>query len=419
MGCGASPRDSESDWVGRPVQRELNWVERGELMTLLFLHGMALAAWFVPMGSVLESAGLRSLTPFAFAASAVAALLSPLFFGAMADRSIPPIRVLRWISVGTAILAAVVAWGIEAGWNRWWVLLGIQLQSLLSVPTNSLTGSIVFSKLANSQRQFGSIRALGTLGWIAGCCLVSVMHLDASPRVFQLSALLWVVLSVFTLCIPQGDRIPKSLHRLTLRERFGLDALSLLRVPEHRVIFVTTALIAIPFAAFYPYTPAHMTDLGLQRTSAWMALGQVAEVAVMFGIGGILARWRLKWVILAGLICGVLRYGLYAIDSPVPVLLGVALHGLAYTFIFITSQIYLAQRIDTAWRTRAQALLSMLTGGIGNLVGYLCTGGWLHFCESEGVENWALFWGGLCLLVVLVVVYFAKSYRTDETLAGP
>jgi hypothetical protein len=282
-----------------------------------------------------------------------------------------------------------------------------------------LTGSIVFSKLANSQRQFGSIRALGTLGWIAGCCLVSVLQLDASPRVFQFSALLWIVLSVFTWCIPQGDRIPKARHRLTLRERFGLDALSLLRVPEHRVIFVTTAMIAIPFAAFYPYTPAHMSDLGLQRTSAWMALGQVAEVVVMFGIGGILARWRLKWVILTGLICGVLRYALYAFDSPVPVLLGVALHGLAYTFIFITAQIYLAQRIEPAWRTRAQALLSMMTGGVGNLIGYLFTGGWLHYCESGGAENWRLFWVGLCLLVVLVVVYFAKSYRADETPAGP
>jgi MFS family permease len=94
-------------------------MERCELMALLFLHGMALAAWFVPMGSVLEGAGLRSLTPFAFAASAIAALMSPLFFGAMADRSVPPLRVLRWISFGTAILASIVALAIATGWNRW------------------------------------------------------------------------------------------------------------------------------------------------------------------------------------------------------------------------------------------------------------------------------------------------------------
>lgn len=385
-------------------------------MALLFLHGMALAAWFVPMGTVLEEAQLKGLTPFAFASSAVAALLSPLFFGAMADRSVPPLVVLRWISIGSAILAAAVAWAITAHWPAWLILVGIQLQSLLSVPSTSLTGSIVFSRLSNSQRQFGSIRALGTLGWMTGCWLVSLMHIDASPRSFQISAMLWIVLSAYTFLIPKGTVAASIGGRLTLRERFGLDALSLLRNAEHRVIFVTAALIAIPFAAFYPYTPAHMTDLGLQRTSALMSLGQVSEVGVMFAIGAILSQWRLKWVILTGLTCGVLRYFLYAVDSQTSLLAGVCLHGLAYTFTYISAQIYLAKRIDASWRTRAQALLSMVTGGIGNLIGYLCTGGWLYLCTNGEQENWRVFWSGLCILVFGVLVYFAVSYRGREKL---
>ncbi len=385
-------------------------------MLLLFVHGMALASWFVPMGPVLESADLRDLIPFAFAASATAALSSPLFFGAMADRSVPPIQVLRWVSAGTAILMAIIAWSIENHWNPWSVLMLIQLQALLSVPTTSLTGSIVFARLSNSQRQFGSIRALGTVGWMCGCWLVSLLQVDASPHAFQISAGLWLVLSAYTLLIAKSASTPRTSGAITLRERFGLDALSLLKIREHRVIFATTALVAIPFAAFYPYTPAHMTDLGLERTSAWMSLGQVAEVGVMFAIGGILARWRLKWVILVGLICGVLRYGLFALDATTPVLFGVGLHGLAYTFTSISAQIYLAKKIDAAWRTRAQALLSMMTAGIGNLAGYLVTGGWKHFCDASGRTDWTLFWCGLSVIVVLVLVYFLISYRGRETL---
>jgi nucleoside transporter len=391
-------------------------MERCELMALLFLHGMALAAWFVPMGSVLEGAGLRSLTPFAFAASAIAALMSPLFFGAMADRSVPPLRVLRWISFGTAILASIVALAIATGWNRWWILLGIQLQSLLSVPTNSLTGSIVFAKIANSHHRFGAIRAMGTVGWMAGCWLVSGLHLDASPNVFLLSAGLWVVLSIFTWCIPNGTIQPPGTTRMTLRERFGLDALSLLKIHDHRVIFLTAALLAIPLAAFYPYTPAHMTDLGLKRTSAWMSLGQATEVAAMFCIGSILARWPLRWIIMVGLICALVRYGLYAIDTTTALLMGVGLHGLAYTFTYISTQIYLAKKIDPAWRTRAQALLSMMTGGFGNLAGYLFTGAWLALCETQGDVDWTQYWLVLNGLVLLVLVYFAISYRDKSIL---
>ncbi len=68
-----------------------------------FLHGTALGAWFVPLGSVLDQAGMHSIKPYAFAASAIAAIMSPLFFGAMADRSVPPLKVLRWVSLAAAV----------------------------------------------------------------------------------------------------------------------------------------------------------------------------------------------------------------------------------------------------------------------------------------------------------------------------
>ena len=364
------------------------------------------------MGPVLDASGLEAIKPMAFAASALAALLSPLFFGAMADRSIPPARVLRWISLGTALMVWMVAWAIELNLNAWIVLSLIQAQSLFCAPASSLSGSIVFSRLVNSQRQFGSIRALGTMGWIAGCWTTSLLKLDSSPFAFYLSGILWTILAGYSLLLPHSMVAISSPRKLTLRERFGLDALSLLRVHDNRVIFFTAALIAIPFAAFYPFTPAHLTELGLQRISAWMSLGQVTEIVAMIMIGMILGRWRLKWVILAGLACGLLRYALYALDAAFPVLVGVGLHGFAFTLTYISTQIYLAERIDPEWRTRAQALLSLMTAGVGNLTGYLLTGLWLRFNQSAGQVHWSLFWGGLAVLVLLVLVYFSRSYHS-------
>ncbi len=67
-------------------------------------------AWFVPLGSVLDQAGMHSIKPYAFAASAIAAIMSPLFFGAMADRSVPPLKVLRWVSLAAAVTGS---------WSHW------------------------------------------------------------------------------------------------------------------------------------------------------------------------------------------------------------------------------------------------------------------------------------------------------------
>ena len=383
-------------------------------MAMLFLHGMALSAWFVPMGTVLHAYGLGSWTPFAFGASAVAALLSPLFFGAMADRSVPPMKVLRWVSIGAGLLSLVTAFALQQKLGGLSIWLLIQLQSLLSIPTNSLSGSIVLTRVANSHGQFGAIRAMGTAGWMAGCWIVSGLGLDASEKTFALSGFLWFVLSAYTLLLPVGVVQSSTSGRLTLRQRFGLDALSLLKEHDHRVIFITATLVAIPFAAFYPYTPMHMKDLGLERTSAWMSLGQVIEVVVMFAIGSLMVDWKLKRVIFVGLFTGLLRYLFYAIDSQLPLLLGVGMHGLAYTFTYISTQIYLAKRIAPEWRTRAQALLSLLVGGVGNLSGYLVTGTWLAMCSNGSEVNWQQYWAGLGLLVLAVLIYFAINYQGEK-----
>src|SRR6185436_3021730 len=108
-------------------------------------------------------------------------------------------------------------------------------------------------------------------------------------------ACMWVVVAGFTFFLPPVGAPPAAAH-LTWRERFGLDALSLLKNSDHRAVFVTVALFSIPLAGFYPYAPPHMRELGLHRTSAWMSLGQVSEIIAMLCLGRLLLRWRLKWI---------------------------------------------------------------------------------------------------------------------------
>ena len=78
---------------------------------------------------------------------------------------------------------------------------------------------------------------------------------------------------------------PRSAEHLTWHERLGLDALTLLKNPDHRVVYLTSALFSIPLAGFYPWAPPHLRALGLLHTSAWMSLGQVTEVIAMFSLG--------------------------------------------------------------------------------------------------------------------------------------
>lgn len=366
--------------------------------------------WFVPLSSVLDAHGLHHLKPFAFAASALAAFVSPLVFGAMADRHAAPVKVLRGLAIATAITMALASTAIKLRWNPWLVLALIQLHALCSTPTWSISSTIVFSRLRDAKREFGPIRAMATLGWMAGCLFVSALNADASALAGYSGAVTWLALVAFTFLLPSVPP-PKSAENLTLGQRLGLDALTLLKNHDHRVVFITAALFSIPLAAFYPYTPPHLKQLGFAHTSAWMTLGQVTEIIAMFSLASLLTHWRLKWIFATGLAFGVLRFALCALNGKAWMLAGVTLHGCSFTLVFITTQIYLDQRVDAAWRARAQALMSLMTGGVGNLIGYLGTGWWFAANARPTGTQWPIFWGGLSVAVAAVLIYFLSAYH--------
>lgn len=371
---------------------------------------MALGMWFVPLSTVLDAHGLHAIKPYAFATSAISAFVSPLLFGAMADRHLGPVRVLRGLAVATAISMALAATGIKLGWNAWLVLGLIQVHALFSTPTWSISTSIVLSRLSDSRREFGPIRAIATFGWVAGCWLVSALNADASTIAAYGGAVTWLLLAFFTFKVT-GDVPPKSTERLTLKQRFGLDALTLFRKKDHQVVFITAALFSIPIAAFYPFTPSHLKAVGFERTSAWMAMGQVTEIITMIGLARILTNFRLKWIFATGMSFGLIRYVLCAFDTKATLVAGVTLHGFAFTLFFITAQLYLDERVDPAWRARAQALMSLMTAGVGNLLGYLSCGWWFNACDRPDGMRWSLFWGALAGAIAVVLAYFLTRYH--------
>src|SRR6266446_2423682 len=150
------------------VLRTIRWAEYAELGALFGLHGAALGMWFVPLSTVLDAHGLHAIKPYAFAASALAACVSPLIFGAMADRQASPVSVLRGLALATAAAMALASTAINLGWRPWLVLALIQLHALCSSPTFSLSSTIAFARLADARKEFGPIRAMATLGWMAG-----------------------------------------------------------------------------------------------------------------------------------------------------------------------------------------------------------------------------------------------------------
>lgn len=367
--------------------------------------------WQVCFGNVLKAHGLETYIPFAYACSGVSAFVSPMIVGSLADQRIAPVSLLRWLALGAATALTLAFTAIERAWNPLWMLAFLQLHSLCASPTWGLSTSIVLSRMEHPDREFGPVRAWATIGWMCAGWFVSwVLVADTSTRSGFAAATTWATVAAFSLFLPKTAPIAAAGVR-RWRDLLGLEALALLRNPDHRIVFITAALYSSVLAAFYPFTPIQLGDIGVPHATAVMSLGQISEVIAMFGIAPLLARVRLKWIFLAGIGCGLLRYGFFIIGTKPWMLAGIAIHGIAFTLYFIIAQLYLERRVDPFLRTRAQALLTLMMSGFGNLVGALGSGAWRAACVVDGHTDWSTFWTGMTAVTALVFVLFAFCYR--------
>jgi hypothetical protein len=381
------------------------------LAALFFIQAHTTGLWMVTFSNVLKAHGLERTIPYAFSCSAVAAFISPLFVGSLADQHVSPVRLLRWLALGTALFLGLAFIAIEKHWGAGWLLLFFQIQSLFSAPTWALATSIALGALHDSARQFGPIRVWATFGWMAAGWMNSyVLQADVSPRCGLAAAIVWLGVAAMTFTLPRVEPPLEKIGR-TWRELFGIEALSLLRHRDHGVVFFTAALVTIPLAAFYPFASMQLLELGEPRVAATMSFGQVSEVLAMYALAPLLARVRLKWMLMAGIIFGVVRYGLFALNTRGALLAGIALHGLCFTLFYIPGQIYLDRAIDRRLHARAQALLTLMVSGAGTLAGYLGCGWWREACLRNGGTNWPLFWGVLTVFLIVAMIYFSMRYR--------
>lgn len=380
------------------------------LAVFFFFQWCATGMWNVPFSNILKTAGLASFIAPAFACNAIAAFISPLLVGSLADRGFSPVKLLRGLFWLSGVMLGFTFLAIDRGWGGGAMLVGMQLHALCFSPTSSLVATIALAELRQPSQQYGPLRLWGTIGWIAAGCIVSwVLAADASPLSGYVAAAMFLALGFATFALPARELVSAGGAR-NWKELLGLDALQLLRNPDHRTILLSVTLFGIPLAAFYPYAPLHLSALGFTHPSATMSLGQVSEVTGLLLLAGLTRRIRLKWVLLGGLLFGVMRYGLFALNTPTALLVGISLHGACYAFYNITAQIYLAERVEPAMQARAQALFAMLTGGVSNLLGYLGTGWLFQLTSTSTGARWTLFWSLLCAATAAVTVYFSCNY---------
>ncbi len=342
-----------------------------KLSMMMFLQFFVWGAWFVTLSQCLSGNGLGAAIAGGYGSAPIAAIISPLFLGMIADRFFSSEKIMGFLLLLGGVFMCIVPHFAAEG-NHTMIVWLFTAHMLCYMPTLGLSNTIAFTHI-KEQQDFPKIRVWGTIGWIVAGLFNGLMGWSASINIFWVAGLGSLALGAFAFILPNTPPPAKG-KALNIRTLLMVDGLRMLARPAFLVFILGATAICIPLAYYFGVTSMFLSDMGFDQPASLMTLGQMSEIVFMLLIPFFFRKLGVKWMILVGMLAWVARYGLFALGASDQVvwmlLLAILLHGICYDFFFVTGFMYTDKEADGDARSQAQSLLVFFTQGVGMFVGY-------------------------------------------------
>jgi nucleoside transporter len=399
---------------------------RLRLMLMMFLQFFVWGAWYATGGNYMRTHGMSDLIYVAYLASPVGSIVAPFFLGMIADRFFPVQKVLgvmHFLSGAFVFAAPLLA---ERAGSPTLFVVALFIHMLCYMPTVGLAMATSFHVLQNKEREFPLVRVCGTIGWIVAGIIVSrLLQGDTTALPMYVSGVGGVLLGMYAFTLPHVPP-PGAGKRFSVRDVFGLDALKELGSRPFYVFLAAVTLTSIPLATYFAFVPVYLRDAGVAEPAFKMTFGQMSEVLFLLLLPWFFVRLGVKGVLLAGMVAWMVRYTLFLVGAPDAVtwmlLVGIALHGPCYDFVYVAGQVYIDRKATPAIRAQGQGLFVLATYGVGQGVGTVITGEIFNRVVAgnsgaAALPQWQLFWIFPLAFAAVVTALFIFGFR-DDSAAG-
>lgn len=346
-----------------------------------------------------------------WAVRACSAVLSPVLWGLIADRSTHR-HLAPALSLFAGGLMLASLGGLRGSSPEWLSLAAFVGSGLVGAASASLLDGLTLSLLEGERHRYGGIRLFGALGfgvaaYVASEAAGSGWLVVKASTIFPLAGSLQMLGSVCVVVVRTPGRQPSSESpplSQVLRQR-GLRSLALLGI-----------LHWSSHGAYHTFLMRLGELRGVEERAVGLALATaiISEVLVLRASAPILARWSREQLL--PVIYGLTTFRWIALASTTGALSFVLLqllHGASFALFHATAVTLVADRAPAANRQSLQGLYASLVYGLGTALGAFVAG----VCLERGLGETGTWYAmaGLAAVPLVVTVLRRRGHLATTT----
>ncbi len=393
--------------------------------------GMLLCMTGISTLFMLRNGFSRLEVSLAVSGYALFALVGQNVLGFMADR-VGNVRRIMLVSISAGLL---IAYALSIAVEHWQMLALIWSWAFFLTGTVPLADAWVIGMLkkTGSQRRFGEIRGLGSIGYaISGVALGFILEKIGWDYYYWYiaSSVLITLLSIFiikddnsiALYKVTGDKTVEKKGEETGRggSRSGIKIgevfRAIIRIRELRNIIIIMFMYIFFVRGIYSYLAVMISDLGGGAINLGYTyfFDAAPEIVTFFLASKLLARFEGRWLILAALLLQVLRLVLiFILNNTLSIILLGALGGFSYGLIASAYKTQIYELAPARFKISCVSLSESLIGLAG-----LCSVPVFGFVIAEYGGRYSVGIGlGLAVITVAFILKtqgFGRKSRLNE-----
>lgn len=401
------------------------------LSVMMFLLFFTWGAWFAGLGRFMGEANFDAdAVGWAYSCTPIAAIVTPFFIGIFADRFMNAEKLQGWLMILSGIFIAAAPSFADPENPTIFICL-LLAHSLCFMPTLGLSNTICLKHLADAERDYPRVRIFATLGWIfAGLAISYIFKFDVSVSQCYVAAGAAFVVGIYSFALPKTPP-PARGEKVSVGELIGTGTFPYFKKFSFAIFMFASLLVCCAFMPYWANLGFFLGQAGIEKTTAFLAWGQIAELPVLFFVLPVfLKKFGIKWTMIIGVLCWIIRYFVFSAaagslaDGAVlqgsvmwMLLFGVLLHGFSYDFVFVSGYLYVDRHVDEKVRAQAQGLLTVFTQGIAFLISSKVLVGYYHgkiMGDAGGFSEWKQFWMLPVAYLVVILVLFALLFHEKK-----